>query len=49
MSGEVRVLVATDVAARGIHVDDIAMVIQVDPPEEYKTYLAPFRPYRSCG
>ena len=39
MSGEVRVLVATDVAARGIHVDDIAMVIQVDPPEEYKTYL----------
>ena len=39
MSGEVRVLVATDVAARGIHVDDIALVIQVDPPEEYKTYL----------
>ena len=38
-SGEVRVLVATDVAARGIHVDDVAMVIQVDPPEEYKTYL----------
>ncbi len=39
MGGEVRVLVATDVAARGIHVDDIAIVIQVDPPEEYKTYL----------
>ena len=38
-AGEVRVLVATDVAARGIHVDDVAMVIQVDPPEEYKTYL----------
>jgi superfamily II DNA/RNA helicase len=33
------VLVATDVAARGIHVDDVALVIQVDPPEEYKTYL----------
>jgi hypothetical protein len=31
--------VATDVAARGIHVDDVALVIQVDPPEEYKTYL----------
>ena len=30
---------ATDVAARGIHVDDITLVIQVDPPEEYKTYL----------
>ncbi len=37
--GYVRVLVATDVAARGIHVDDVALVIQVDPPEEYKTYL----------
>ena len=39
VKGEVRVLVATDVAARGIHVDDVALVIQVDPPEEYKTYL----------
>jgi superfamily II DNA/RNA helicase len=37
--GFVRVLVATDVAARGIHVDDVALVVQVDPPEEYKTYL----------
>ncbi len=39
VKGHVRVLVATDVAARGIHVDDVALVIQVDPPEEYKTYL----------
>jgi superfamily II DNA/RNA helicase len=39
VKGQVRVLVATDVAARGIHVDDVALVIQVDPPEEYKTYL----------
>src|SRR5690554_5925465 len=38
-SGRVNVLVATDVAARGIHVDDISLVIQADPPEEYKTYL----------
>lgn len=37
--GAVRVLVATDVAARGIHVDDVALVIQLDPPLEYKTYL----------
>ena len=37
--GNCRVLVATDVAARGIHVDDVALVIQVDPPLEYKTYL----------
>ncbi|HEY8590347.1 MAG TPA: DEAD/DEAH box helicase, partial [Naasia sp.] len=38
-SGRVDVLVATDVAARGIHVDDIAVVVQADAPEEYKTYL----------
>jgi superfamily II DNA/RNA helicase len=37
--GDVRVLVATDVAARGIHVDNIGLVVQLDPPEEYKTYL----------
>jgi superfamily II DNA/RNA helicase len=37
--GKVEVLVATDVAARGIHVDDIDLVIQADPPDEYKTYL----------
>ncbi len=37
--GEVRVLVATDIAARGIHVDDIAIVVHVDPPEEHKAYL----------
>lgn len=38
-SGRVDVLVATDVAARGIHVDDIRLVLQADMPEEYKTYL----------
>ncbi|GAA1467346.1 DEAD/DEAH box helicase [Microbacterium thalassium] len=38
-SGKVRVLVATDVAARGIHVDDIDLVVQADAPDEYKTYL----------
>ncbi|WES63767.1 DEAD/DEAH box helicase [Microbacter sp. GSS18] len=38
-SGKVSVLVATDVAARGIHVDDIDLVIQADAPDEYKTYL----------
>jgi superfamily II DNA/RNA helicase len=37
--GGTRVLVATDVAARGIHVDDVDLVIQLDPPLEYKTYL----------
>lgn len=37
--GAVRVLVATDVAARGIHVDDIALVVHVDPPTEHKSYL----------
>ncbi|CAN5463980.1 hypothetical protein BH10ACT6_BH10ACT6_08180 [soil metagenome] len=38
-SGRVDVMVATDVAARGIHVDDIALVIQADAPDEYKAYL----------
>ena len=32
-------LVATDVAARGIHVDDVDVVIHYDPPEDHKTYL----------
>ena len=38
-SGRANVLVATDVAARGIHVDDIDLVVQADAPDEYKTYL----------
>lgn len=38
-SGDVRVLVATDIAARGIHVDDIELVVHVDPPAEHKAYL----------
>ncbi|MDQ6840722.1 MAG: DEAD/DEAH box helicase [Actinomycetota bacterium] len=37
--GSTRVLVATDIAARGIHVDDVALVIHVDPPTEHKAYL----------
>ncbi|WP_425411257.1 DEAD/DEAH box helicase [Nesterenkonia alba] len=39
-SGEdVRVLVATDVAARGVHVDNVELVVHVDPPAEHKAYL----------
>ncbi|MBO1753718.1 DEAD/DEAH box helicase [Allobranchiibius sp. CTAmp26] len=38
-SGAVNTLVATDVAARGIHVDDVALVIHADPPSEHKAYL----------
>jgi superfamily II DNA/RNA helicase len=38
-SGSVRALVATDVAARGIHVDDVACVIHYDLPQEAKDYL----------
>jgi superfamily II DNA/RNA helicase len=38
-SGAVRVLVATDVAARGIHVDGIGLVIHADSPAEHKAYL----------
>lgn len=38
-SGEATTLVATDIAARGIHVDDVALVIHADPPAEHKAYL----------
>ena len=37
--GKLSVLVATDVAARGIHVDDVQVVIHYDPPSDHKTYL----------
>jgi len=38
-AGEVRVMVATDIAARGIHVDGIDLVIHADSPTEHKAYL----------
>ncbi|MFC8761635.1 DEAD/DEAH box helicase [Streptomyces sp. NPDC057193] len=38
-SGEVPVLVATNVAARGIHVDEVDLVVNVDPPADHKDYL----------
>jgi superfamily II DNA/RNA helicase len=38
-SGAAQTLVATDIAARGIHVDDVALVIHADPPMEHKAYL----------
>ncbi|MFH5821811.1 DEAD/DEAH box helicase [Georgenia sp. AZ-5] len=38
-SGAVKVMVATDIAARGIHVDDVDLVVHVDPPAEHKAYL----------
>ena len=37
-SGAVRAMVATDIAARGIHVDGIELVIHADPPTEHKAY-----------
>ncbi|MFJ8956715.1 DEAD/DEAH box helicase [Streptomyces sp. NPDC102381] len=37
--GRVTALVATNVAARGIHVDDLGLVVNVDPPTEHKDYL----------
>lgn len=39
MAGKVSVLVATDVAARGIHVDDVGMVVHWDPSDDHKSYL----------
>jgi superfamily II DNA/RNA helicase len=38
-SGKAVALVATDIAARGIHVDDVALVIHADPPADHKAYL----------
>ncbi len=39
IEGKLPVLVATDVAARGIHVDDVDVVIHGDPPEDHKAYI----------
>ncbi|MEV0319573.1 DEAD/DEAH box helicase [Streptomyces sp. NPDC050658] len=38
-TGQVTALVATNVAARGIHVDDLDLVVNVDPPTDHKDYL----------
>ena len=38
-SGKVEALVATDVAARGIHVDGVACVVHFDPPADVKDYM----------
>ncbi|BBZ69984.1 DEAD/DEAH box helicase [Mycobacterium paraseoulense] len=38
-AGQARVLVATDIAARGVHVDNVELVVHVDPPAEHKAYL----------
>ena len=37
--GKLHVLVATDVAARGLHIDAVDVVIHFDPPEDHKAYL----------
>jgi superfamily II DNA/RNA helicase len=38
-SGKAQALIATDVAARGIHVDGVAAVVHFDPPEDEKAYV----------
>ncbi len=38
-TGTARVLVATDIAARGVHVDAVELVVHVDPPADHKAYL----------
>jgi superfamily II DNA/RNA helicase len=37
--GQISTLVATDVAARGLHIDGVDVVVQFDPPDDHKTYL----------
>jgi superfamily II DNA/RNA helicase len=39
LAGGLAVLVATDVAARGIHVDDVDVVVHYDPPDDHKSYV----------
>jgi superfamily II DNA/RNA helicase len=38
-TGKLPVLVATDVAARGLHIDDVDVVVHYDPPQDHKSYL----------
>ncbi|MDY3128350.1 MAG: DEAD/DEAH box helicase [Corynebacterium sp.] len=38
-SGEISCLVATDIAARGIDIQDVSLVVHIDPPAEHKSYL----------
>jgi superfamily II DNA/RNA helicase len=38
-SGKVPVLVATNVAARGLHIDDVDIVVHYDPPDDYKSFI----------
>ena len=37
--GEINILVATDVAARGIDIDDVSLVVHYEPPIDVKNYL----------
>ncbi len=39
VDGRATALVATDIAARGIHVDEVSLVVHADPPVEHKAYL----------
>src|SRR3954451_16899649 len=39
MAGKLPVLVATDVAGRGLHIDDVEIVVHYDPPQDHKAYL----------
>ena len=47
--GRVEALIATDVAARGIHVDDVACVVHFDPPDDAEGLHPPFRAHRRAG
>jgi superfamily II DNA/RNA helicase len=38
-NGEVKALVATDLAARGLHVDGVSLVVHLDPPQDWKDYI----------
>ena len=48
-NGNLQMLIATDVAARGIDVNDVDGVINYDVPQDIEYYVAPHRTYRQSG
>ena len=47
-NGKTEILIATDVAARGIDVDDVEAVFNFDIPQDDEVLCTPYRPYRTC-
>ena len=48
-SGDIRVLVATDIAARGLDIEELPHVVNYELPKRTGRLCPPYRAYRSCG